>query len=384
MPLRMLAKTGVASALHYSGLSAASRAWSRGDVFVVGYHTVVEEVREYESRAIPANLIGLRMLERQLDWLGSRYRFLSLDELAVQAGDRPSGGKPPAVVTFDDGYVGVYEHALPLLKKKGIPAGVFVVTEAVGRPDLQVYDRLYLLLVRALPMLEHKADRLNALFAQHDVRLSVKETGTPLDAVSLMRRLFTTSTQKRLRRAIRALEQVANIDETHFAHLRSMTWDMIAELDRAGWTIGSHTQTHALLTLEQERRVLNQVLGSARTLQRMLGKPIRHFAYPDGRFNPGVVDAVAEAGYRFGYTTCSHRDPRHPWLTIPRTLLWERAAVDAWGRFSPSLMSYAASPIFRYLSPCRQDHGPVPAHGCRPERAAASRRWAAAVERHEC
>ena len=37
-----------------------------------------------------------------------------------------------AAVTFDDGYAGVYTHALPILERLGIPATVFLVAEAVG------------------------------------------------------------------------------------------------------------------------------------------------------------------------------------------------------------------------------------------------------------
>ncbi len=388
MSIRLLAKTGLASLLRYGGLRALSRSLGGPEALVVGYHMVVDEVRAYEGRAIPANLISVRMLERQLDWIGRRYRFASPDELEARIEREDLSARPAAVITFDDGYVGVYDHAFPLLQRKGIPAGVFVVTETVGRPQLHLYDKLYLLLKQTLPVLGYSADRVKMLLEKQNIVMPLRDLlHAVTDAETLMRRLFTTLPQKQLRRAIQALETVSAIDEREQPHLHSMTWDMIAALDRAGMTIGSHTGTHALLTLETGRMVAHQTAGSALTLQRMLGKPARHFAYPDGRFNPDVIDAVAAAGYRLAYTTCGHRDPRYPRLTIPRTLLWENACLDAWGRFSPSLMSYCTSPVSRYLSPCRQSHG---AHGVRLPRAAraraSSRTWSAPpqAKRGEC
>lgn len=171
-----------------------------------------------------------------------------------------------------------------------------------------------------------------------------------------MRQLFTTLPQHTLRRVVAALETVGHIEDKEFPDLHAMDWEMVSALDRSGMIIGSHTQTHALLTLEKSNLVTNQLTGSARTLELKLGKPVAHFAYPDGRFNPEVVSAVARAGYRWAYTTCSHRDPLHPSLTIPRTLLWENACLDIFGRFSSNLMSCHASGVLNRLAACPQRH----------------------------
>jgi peptidoglycan/xylan/chitin deacetylase (PgdA/CDA1 family) len=176
------------------------------------------------------------------------------------------------------------------------------------------------------------------------------------DPFDTMRLLFTTLTQKQLRRAIEALETVVQIRDEDFPALHSLTWDMVRALDRAGMTIGSHTQTHALLTLENPKRMANQIVGSLLTLQEKLGKPVSHFAYPDGRFNPSVVSCVAEAGYRFGYTTCLHRDVRYPSLTIPRKILWENSSLDPFEGFSNILMHCHAHWIFDLFHRCQQDH----------------------------
>src|SRR5262245_55147977 len=123
------------------------RAEAEGAPLVLGYHRVVQDTAGDGS--IPAMLVSTAMLERQLEWVGGRYRYVSLDELSrsLQRGGPPG---PLAAVTFDDGYADVYHHAFPLLRRMGIPAAVFVVTDLVGSARLQTHDRLFLAITRLL------------------------------------------------------------------------------------------------------------------------------------------------------------------------------------------------------------------------------------------
>jgi len=48
------------------------------------------------------------------------------------------------------------------------------------------------------------------------------------------------------------------------------------------------------------------------------------------------VQLPRTSGFQFAYTTCRHRLPTYPHLTIPRKLLWENSCMDSLGRFSPA------------------------------------------------
>jgi peptidoglycan/xylan/chitin deacetylase (PgdA/CDA1 family) len=110
------------------------------------------------------------------------------------------------------------------------------------------------------------------------------------------------------------------------------------------------------MTNESRQRVREEVAGSRQEIEGRLDTGVQHFAYPSGLFNTAAVDAVAEAGYRFGYTTCTHRDAGLPLLTVPRTLLWENSCLDSHGLFSGSIMSCQIHRAFDLVSGCRQRH----------------------------
>lgn len=99
---------------------------------VLMYHRVGPAKNEWERRYCisPKNFAGhMQKLEAQ------GMRACSLENFfAWLAGDAqlPEGS---FLLTFDDGFLGVYEHAAPVLQKMGWPATVFLVSQLIGRED---------------------------------------------------------------------------------------------------------------------------------------------------------------------------------------------------------------------------------------------------------
>ena len=84
--LRLRVKTAGASLLHRTGADqlVGLLAGSRRAPLVLGYHRVVEDFEASSRTSVPAMLVSRRMLERHLDWIGRRFRFVSLDELGMR------------------------------------------------------------------------------------------------------------------------------------------------------------------------------------------------------------------------------------------------------------------------------------------------------------
>lgn len=71
----------------------------------------------------------------------------------------------------------------------------------------------------------------------------------------------------------------------------------LRELASFGFTIGSHTRTHARLTELDSVQVRDEVAVSKAMLEDTLGNDVAYFAYPYGLVNNLVRDIVAAAGY---------------------------------------------------------------------------------------
>jgi peptidoglycan/xylan/chitin deacetylase (PgdA/CDA1 family) len=337
---------------------------------VLGYHRVVDDFETTARSEMPSMLTSRAMFERHLDCIGRHFEFVSVETIADHMLNGVPFTRPVAAVTFDDGYRDVYEQAFPVLQRKGIPAAVFVVTDLVGQPLWQVHDRLYHLVARAFATWDNPRRQLLGLLRDLDLRVeemtrTPQTTRTPYDTVSTLLPALAMTDVRRLMDGIdaRMESRLHDIPGT-------LTWAMVADLRRAGWTIGSHTRTHVSLPAEDADTMAEELEGSKAQLEAQLGEPVTHFAYPGGQFNPEVVEAVARAGYQFAYTACTHGEAVHPSLTIERLLLWERSSVDAAGRFSDAILSCQAHDLWPPARKCGRLHEVRPGTARMPARAA--------------
>src|SRR5258706_15612098 len=100
-------KTGLALVLGATRTDRLIRLMSgtRRMPLVVGYHRVVDDSRRRPSIIAPM-LVSRRMFERQLDWIGRRFRFVSLDELGSRLESGRPFSTPTATLPFAGGHRG--------------------------------------------------------------------------------------------------------------------------------------------------------------------------------------------------------------------------------------------------------------------------------------
>jgi len=192
---------------------------TRGTVILM-YHAIAERGEPPSRFVLPA-----ARFRRQLAWLRlRRHPVLTLDEYVDY---RERNSLPPAksvVITFDDGYVDNADLALPMLRRRDMPATFFVVSGSLGK-------------------------------------VNEWDEGGELRG----RRLLSPT-------GLRALHE-------------------------AGMEIGAHTVSHPQLPDLGSDAAEGEIVESRAHLERELGSPIRHFAYPHGKSSPELANRVRRAGF---------------------------------------------------------------------------------------
>jgi len=79
-----------------------------------------------------------------------------------------------------------------------------------------------------------------------------------------------------------------------FMHLNA---SQVREFDSLGHTVGAHTRTHRDLTRLSVAEAREEIVSSKCALEDLLGKEVRFFSYPFGRYNEAVRQLVIEAGF---------------------------------------------------------------------------------------
>jgi len=111
----------------FSALSLLGEVYKTGGVPILLYHSVDDED---SLIATPTE-----MFRMQMEYLVKEHiNVLSLKELYEKLMSPDPLPKNSAVITFDDGFQGMFHNAFPILREFAFPATVFVVTDYVGKP----------------------------------------------------------------------------------------------------------------------------------------------------------------------------------------------------------------------------------------------------------
>ena len=76
-----------------------------------------------------------------------------------------------------------------------------------------------------------------------------------------------------------------------------LSWEEIEEMSQYGITFGSHSHTHAWLTLLSDEELHRELRQSKAILESRLNRPVDFFCYPYGKLDERVKEAVKKAGY---------------------------------------------------------------------------------------
>jgi peptidoglycan/xylan/chitin deacetylase (PgdA/CDA1 family) len=114
-----------------------------------------------------------------------------------------------------------------------------------------------------------------------------------------------------------------------------MTAQEVCAWAAAGMEVGSHTRGHPRMTDATHAEVGEQLSGSRKDLEDLLGTPVQQFCYPFGDYRTEQIEQVRAAGYDAATTTSRGRvhggDDLHTLRRIPvvRSTAWPQFLLKA-------------------------------------------------------
>jgi peptidoglycan/xylan/chitin deacetylase (PgdA/CDA1 family) len=244
--------------------------------------------------------VTVERFERQVACLTKHFSPVGIDEICAFA----RGGKlppNPVALTFDDGYLSAYEHALPILKRHACKAIFFIATSFITERRVFWWDRLSYLL---------KHSTRDEIRLGHPISMYIDLKGDRNASIHRTLRVIKACSMDHRASVIDAIARATGVAWTSemdraFADQLLMSWDQVRALRKAGMDVQSHTRTHQPLRTLTPDALADELEGSRADLQRELGEPVRALAYPVG--NPlksasPIRLALKKAGYEIGFT----------------------------------------------------------------------------------
>lgn len=288
-------------------------------VLPAGSHALAQSEREFA--------FSLEGFGRTLDFVARHYNVVSLAQ--VKAAIDGQGQLPtcPLLITFDDGWRDTIEFAMPELKKRGLPALLFLATEVLELEQPRWWQDAA---VAALANSQTAPKLLQALGMPADAatqpgysqRVAAQLAGMP----EAQRRQVIQQADPTVLHAI-AERQMVNADD-----LRQWTDN--------GFDLGGHGHSHSPIAYAANPR--NEIT-ECRSHLRALGLEDLSLSYPHGVKNDASRELLKEAGFEvvFDSKPCLAKVANLPQLRfdVPRIHLPENAWTTRNGRIDPARLA---------------------------------------------
>jgi len=273
-----------------TGVFAPFRLANRGKALIVTYHRFTHSDTDLKTAA--------RTFAEQLDYLTRYYQVVSLSFIAERLTSKRRLPANIAAITIDDGYSDAYEIAFPLLRRRNLPATMFVVTEFVDQKKWLWTDKLRYLIARA------GARSIEGSLREHEFCVEFERTDSVFCSADKVNRLLKAISDDEKEAAIARMAAAFGVElpAAPPPEYASVTWEQIREMSDAGIEIGSHTATHPILPNISLEHVERELVESRRRIAAEIGRPVDLFCYPNGDYNDAVVREVERAGYTCAVT----------------------------------------------------------------------------------
>ncbi len=270
---------------------------------ILYYHRVIPAMRLHEVCSLPQIVVPLDDFEAQLDILADQYKILSLDEFGKAQQEGRAMPLKTAVITFDDGWEDNYVHAFPVLKRRGIPATIFLSTDYIGTGQAFWQEQLFHLIqvwrrrvqsgeIPAMGVQELPPALTPALLSPDANREALRLIESLKSADDALRDSW-----------LKSLSGVLGHPSYPFSTNGFMNWNQVREMHSAGIEFGSHAKTHRLLTGLSPQDIAREVRESREQMEAALEARVTAFSYPNGNYDAETLAEVKATGYRLAATT---------------------------------------------------------------------------------
>jgi peptidoglycan/xylan/chitin deacetylase (PgdA/CDA1 family) len=263
-------------------------------LWILRYHSVSDHGDQNSRYLTPSIAVSPAVFESHIAFLSTNYQIISLDDVVAWISGAISLPRPAVTITFDDGYRDNYRHAYPILKKYGLTATFYVVTDAIGNAYPLWTSELRDLVYRA----RQRHVTLSSIGSQ---RIDLSDEAAKTQTIQTIGRIMRCADKKTRGLIVREMRDKLISEKNRFLDEVMMSWDELREMKREGMCIGSHTMSHPLLPAISQQEAAIEIAGSKAKIEEELDAPAVHFSYPNPgegvHVNEAVKNLVCHAGY---------------------------------------------------------------------------------------
>lgn len=271
--IRFILKTG--STINYKRLV-------NGKIIpVLCFHRVNDDIDKF----YPA--IKVSVFKEFCKYLNSNYNVIQFRD--IESIKNKSKQKPYLIVSFDDGYYGYYENAIPILEELKLKSNMNVITDSLDKDESYQWHAF-------IDMFKEKTKEELIKIAKKcffSIYNSKHLTFEENFALSFSDYYHQLTFEEQIELADKYLQK------KHFKQTKMLSWDNVIEIHKLGHEIGSQGVTHTTFDKLSKEEIIRELSLAKEKIDKTIKDEINVFAYPAGEYNDEILKISHEVGYKF-------------------------------------------------------------------------------------
>ncbi len=306
---RRAIKVAVAHLLYYTGVLFLLQAIAlRRKAVVLMYHRVLTDDERRRTGSHPGIVVSRDTFAQHMAVIKRRFRPLSVDAFADHLARRAAFESSSCLITFDDGWLDNFTHALPILRRHELPAVIFLPVNFIGGRRLFWREALThsvsnaVTAARSDPSMAARLRDLLRPYRLDSVLAPVAADPRPaiIEAIAAQTQLRAAAAETLMSRLALELGVDADFPATPDAFIG---WDHVQSMVEQSVVFGGHGAEHRPLAECERGEADAEILESRKVIERGAAGAVPVFSYPNGSFTPQVAGAVKAAGFTLAFTT---------------------------------------------------------------------------------
>lgn len=269
--------------LYFSG--AYQRRWQQQAkkkpfTVVLAYHRVVED-QIFNTRRFDLECgVAASVFESQIRFMLKHFTPIQASQTLEFSTD-----KIHFAITLDDGFEDNFKVAAPILKKLGVPATFYAVTEYIGTDRLFWWDQLAgMMRTTQVSQLDLRKTGLGDDNLTES--LPLKTDAERKLAYDLLCVKIRSGLHKKVPEHMSQLIEALEVQPQEYGREYAlMDWKQLKELAQQGFEIGGHTATHCNVVDADQAMLEREITAPITSLESELGEAVLSFAYPYGHYD---------------------------------------------------------------------------------------------------
>lgn len=239
---------------------------------------------------------GPAEFDRHMEMLAAEFRVMSGEEYLAHRRNGLRFRPRSVLITFDDGFENNATIVAPIMRRRGLPWMLFTTTAALEDEQRGLW---------------FAAMRGACLYARTETTSLMGRTWRLGDTVSRLQAYLEMTQWVAANPAERAMSSTWELIESHWSDVPSTYRDAFCRMMSARQVeelasdplveIGAHTDTHPYLTTVSDAALEQEMDRSTQKLEEVIGRRVRTFAYPAGKYGQREIERVAALGFECAF-----------------------------------------------------------------------------------